>query len=119
MRLVIVDEPGLPRDCLYRALTDARHDVRVARGVLDIRRLQKVFAPEICLVELVRDAGNGFTLAAFLQNRGAGEPVLLSDRNLDADRLWAHARGIRYVLSRSQGVDGLLRELEKIVGADV
>jgi len=119
MRLMILDEPGLPRDKLCRALIDAGHDVRVATGLLGVRRLCKVFAPQICLVELVRAAGNGFTLAVFLQNMGAGLPVLLSDRNLDADHLWAQARGIRYVLSRSQGINGLLRDLELIVTTDV
>lgn len=115
MRLMVVDEPCLARDTLCRGLAGAGHDVRVATGLPAVRRLCKVFSPEIFLIELVRAAGNGFTLAVFLQNMGVGVPVLLSDRNLDADRLWAQARGVRHVLSRSGGMDNLLRQLEQIV----
>lgn len=115
MRLMLVDEPCLARDTLCRGLKDAGHEVRVANGLPEVRRLCKVFSPEICLIELVRAAGNGFTLAVFMQSMGVGVPVLLSDRCLDADRLWARARGVRHVLSRAGGMDNLLKQLEQIV----
>ena len=114
MRLVLLDDPGVQREVLYEVLTSAGHEVLVTGGLLEIRRLCKNFVPDICLVELVRSSGNGFALAVFLQRIGAGEAVLLSDRDLDADRLWARARGIRFVLTRVNGRQAFLSDIEKI-----
>lgn len=114
MRLVLLDDPGVQRQVLYDVLTSAGHQVLVGSGLLEIRRLCKNFVPDICLVELVRCSGNGFALAVFLQKIGAGETVLLSDRDLDADRLWAQARGIRFVLTRVNGRQAFLSDIEKI-----
>jgi len=115
-RILLLDEPGPQRDMLAAILAKAGHQLRTAGTVMELRRLRKQFSPQLSLVELVRLDGNGFTLALFLQKIAYGVPVLMSDRGLESDRLWAHSRGLELVISRSGGIRAFLQEIDRIGG---
>lgn len=76
--------------------------------------------PDICLVELVRQHGNGFSHAASVINRWQPDPppvVLLSDREQISDIHWAQSRGLAGVINRISGSKAMLQRVRQFVAA--
>lgn len=117
--VLVVDDDGWSRQVLCRALQQQGYRTRQAADLAGVRHIQREhgpgWRPDLSIVELVRERGNGFSVAAWLQSQGQGVVVLLSERNDVADRLWARSRGIRHLASRACGVDQLCRQLREIL----
>ncbi|HDZ07786.1 hypothetical protein [Pseudohongiella sp.] len=117
--VLVVDEDTRARQVLCDALQKHGFRTRQAADLAGVRQLRRedgaAWRPELSIVELVREHGNGFSVAAWLQSRGYGIVVLLSERNDVADRLWARSRGILHLASRAGGIDQLCARLQDIV----
>jgi DNA-binding response OmpR family regulator len=118
-KLLVVDEYGWARQVLCRALERQGYDTRQVADLAELRQLLRQprpdWRPDLTVIELVREHGNGFTAAAWLQAQGQGRVVLLSERADVADRLWARSRGIEHMLSRAGGLDQLCAQLRCIL----
>lgn len=117
--VLVVDDDGWSRQVLCRALQQHGFHTRQASDLADVRHIQREdgpgWRPDLSIVELVRERGNGFSVAAWLQSQGQGVVVLLSERNDVADRLWARSRGILHLASRAGGLDQLCVQLREIL----
>lgn len=117
--VLVVDDNPWACGMLCAALQKHGYDTERAASLVDVRQLQRRAGPgwraDLVLVELVREHGNGFTVAAWLQSQDLGEVVLLSERNDVADRLWARSRGILHLMSRAGGVDQLCARMNDIL----
>ncbi|MEX0740016.1 MAG: response regulator [Pseudohongiella sp.] len=119
--ILVVDEHVWARQALCAVLEASGYHTEQAADLTDVhqrlRRAGNNRRPDLTLVELVRDRGNGFSLAAWLQAHGCGVVVLLSDRDDEADHLWAQSRGIRHTWSRAQGLDALRQQVHDMLAA--
>lgn len=97
-------------DSLMLALK-GEHNVACVGNLDDYRGWRRSHRADLILVELMRHQSNGFSLAAALARQTKSPVVLLSDRRLESDLLWAAARGIRHVLSRRAGTAVLAQQL--------
>jgi len=117
--VLVVDEQAWSRQALCRALEKNGYRTEQAADLAEVRqRLRRAspgWRPDLTFVELVRERSNGFSLAAWLQAHNHGVVVLLSERDDEADRLWAQSRGIRHTWSRGQGVDSLCGQVRDIL----
>jgi DNA-binding response OmpR family regulator len=117
--VLVVDDNLWARRLLCSALQKHGYDTEQAADLAGVRQLQRRCGPgwqvNLVLVELVRERGNGFTVAAWLQSRGLGTVVLLSERQDNADRLWARSRGILHMLSRADGVGAMCARINDIL----
>lgn len=119
-RILVVDDFDWQREALCSLLHALGHQTCQARDLKEVRARAMGGAgaePVLCLVELVRREGNGFSLACWLQAKGLGRAVLLSDRAELADRLWARARGIEWTLSRALSAATFSAQLADILQA--
>ena len=101
-------------DSLKLAL-NGEHDVACVGNLDDYRGWRRSHRADLILVELMRHQSNGFSLAAALARQTKSPIVLLSDRRLESDLLWAAARGIRHVLSRRAGTAVLAQQLQHLL----
>ena len=101
-------------DSLMLAL-NGEHDVACVGNLDDYRAWRRSHRADLILVELMRHQSNGFSLAAALARQTKSPIVLLSDRRLESDLLWAAARGIRHVLSRRAGTAVLAQQLQHLL----
>lgn len=118
--ILVVDDFDWQREALCSLLQTLGHQTCQARDLKEVRATSVGKAgaePVLCLVELVRRQGNGFGLACWLQSKGLGRAVLLSDRAELADRLWARARGIEWTLSRALDAAAFSAQLTCILQA--
>lgn len=117
--VLVVDEDTRARQVLCHALQKHGFRPLQAADLAGVRQLQREggpgWQPDLSIVELVRERGNGFSVAAWLQSRDHGVVVLLSERNDVADRLWARSRGILHLTSRAGGIDQLCARLHNIL----
>lgn len=116
--LLIVDDDADNARQLSAALAGdiaGRHDIVCIQGLGDYRRLRRRYKPDLILVELMRHQSNGFTLAAALARQASAPVVLLTDRDVGSDRLWASARGITHVLSRRGGQAALAVQIGELL----
>ena len=90
---------------------NGEHNVACAGNLGDYRVWRRSHRADLILVELMRHQSNGFSLAAALARQTKSPVVLLSDRRLESDLLWAAARGIKHVLSRRAGTAVLAQQL--------
>jgi DNA-binding NarL/FixJ family response regulator len=91
------------------------HETVCIQGVAEFRQLRLRCKPDLILVELLRHQSNGFTLAAALGRQSSAPVVLLTDRNIASDLIWAAARGIRHVMSRRGGQAVLVQQIHKLL----
>ncbi|OFE12946.1 hypothetical protein PHACT_07170 [Pseudohongiella acticola] len=124
--ILVVDENDWQRQALCDFLRCQGYRTWQARDLAEVREALSMSAhrrgadslkPALCLVELVREQGNGFSLAVWLQSRGLGRSVLLSDRGELADSLWARSRGIEWTLSRRLSAADFTAHLARILHA--
>jgi CheY-like chemotaxis protein len=101
-------------DSLMLALK-GEHNVACVGNLDDYRGWRRSHRADLILVELMRHQSNGFSLAAALARQTKSPVVLLSDRRLESDLLWAAARGIRHVLSRRAGTAVLAQQLQHLL----
>jgi|GEM_PF-2741095 len=117
--VLVVDEQVWSRQALCCALEQSGYHTEQAADLAEVRqRLRQIgpgWRPDLTFVELVRERSNGFSLAAWLQAHNHGVVVLLSERDDEADRLWAQSRGINHTWSRGQGVDSLCALVRSIL----
>lgn len=120
--VLVVDDDNGSRQILCKALQKHGYRTWQAADLAGVRHIQRAegpgWRPDLSIVELVRERGNGFSVAAWLQSQDQGVVVLLSERNDAADRLWAQSRGIRHLASRAGGVDQLCAQLRDILAAN-
>ncbi len=90
---------------------NGEHDVVYVANLGDYRVWRRSHRADLILVELMRHQSNGFSLAAALARQTKSPVVLLSDRRLESDLLWAAARGIKHVLNRRAGAAVLAQQL--------
>jgi len=95
--------------------TSGAHEFAWVNNLADYREWRRQHRADLILVELMRNQANGFSLAAALARQSAPQVVLLSDRRLESDVLWAAARGIRHVLSRCVGTATLAQQLIRLI----
>lgn len=95
--------------------TSGAHEFACISNLTDYRVWRRQHRADLILVELMRKQANGFSLAAALARQSALPVVLLSDRRLESDKLWAAARGIRHVLSRCVGTAALAQQLLQLI----
>jgi CheY-like chemotaxis protein len=91
------------------------HEFACISNLAEYRVWRRQHRADLILVELMRNQANGFSLAAALARQSAQPVVLLSDRRLASDALWAAARGIRQVLSRCAGTAALAEQLRQLI----
>ncbi|MBC52223.1 MAG: hypothetical protein CMQ34_00140 [Gammaproteobacteria bacterium] len=119
--VLVVDDNAWARDLLSAALQSHGYDTEQAADLADVRQLRRRggagWRPDLIFVELVRARGNGFTVAAWLQAQRLGVVVLLSERDDEADRLWARSRGIMHMMSRAEGAAQLCRRVDELLTA--
>lgn len=117
--VLVVDDNLWARRLLCSALQKHGYGTEQAADLADVRQLQRHtgsgWRVNLVLVELVRERGNGFTVAAWLQSRVPGTVVLLSERQDNADRLWARSRGILHMESRAEGIEALAVRIDDIL----
>lgn len=87
------------------------HRIICLQGLQDYRQQRQRHRPDIILVELQRQQSNGFTLAAALARQSLVQVVLLTDRSLSSDHIWASARGVGCVLGRRCGPMALAKHI--------
>lgn len=106
-KVLVVDDNPWARDTLCATLQRHGYDTEQAADLAQVRQLQRRngarWRADLIFVELVRERGNGFTVAAWLQSQGLGLVILLSERLDMADHLWARSRGILHLVSRADG----------------
>lgn len=119
--LIVDDDTGNARQLadVLSAELSAKHDIVCSHGLADYRRLRRRHKPDLILVELLRHQSNGFSLAAALARQSSARVVLLTDRELASDRLWAAARGINDVLSRRCGRRALALQIGALLETGV
>lgn len=109
--VLVVDDNRWARQLLCEALESQGYGTEQASDLADVRQIRRrtgpAWRPDVTLVELVRERGNGYTVAAWLQSQGLGIVVLLSERNDAVDRLWARSRGVLHMTSRVGGIHPL------------
>lgn len=117
--VLVVDDNVWAQQTLCSALEKCGYQTAAAADLAGVRQLLHqagpTWRPDLILVELVRERGNGFSVAAWLQSRGQGTVVLLSERDDAADRLWARSRGVQHTASRAAGLDRLCALLRGIL----
>lgn len=87
----------------------------VLEDLSHFRQISRHYKRGVVLVELVRQQGNGFELAAALSRQTRFPVVLLSAREQPADEAWALARGIRHVFDRRQGIAQLQSVVNRLL----
>lgn len=117
--VLVVDDNVWAQQALCTALEKCGYQTAAAADLAGVRQLLHevgpAWRPDLILVELVRERGNGFSVAAWLQSRGHGTVVLLSERGDAADRLWARSRGVPHTVSREVGLERLCALLHGIL----
>lgn len=116
--VLLIDELPMTRKLMADLLREAGYQVTAVAGLSELAEQTR---PDICLVELVRQRGNGFSLAASLCNRWAPDPpqvFLLSDREQVSDQHWAMARGLSGVINRVHGRQDMLRQLGDLMAGE-
>lgn len=117
--LIVDDDTDNARqlcDVLSANLT-GDHQFICVQGLAEYRRIRRQHKPDLILVELQRWQSNGFTLAAALTRLSSAPVVLLTDRDLMSDRIWAATRGISCVSSRRSGHTALVLQLDSLLKA--
>ncbi|MDO8907057.1 MAG: response regulator [Pseudohongiella sp.] len=109
-----VDNARQLADVIAAGLPDA-HDIVWINGLADFRQFRQRYKPDLILVELLRYHSNGFTQAAAFARLSSAPVVLLTDRDLASDHLWAAARGIRHLMSRRGGPTVLLQQIQQLL----
>ncbi|ALO45102.1 response regulator [Pseudohongiella spirulinae] len=113
--VLLIDELPVTRKLMADLLLKAGYQVAAVAGLSELADQPR---PDICLVELIRYRGNGFSLAASLISRWSPDLpriILLSDREQASDHQWAIARGLAAVINREYGRQDMLRQLECLV----
>lgn len=112
--LFIVDDDADNAQQLAGLLSErvaGAHVTVILQTLADYRRCRRQYTPDLILVELQRLQSNGFTLASALSRQSGAPVVLLTDRKLQSDAIWAAARGIRRSLSRCEGQQALINRI--------
>ena len=113
--VLLIDDLPMTRKLMADLLREAGFELTAVAGLADLAGQAR---PDICLVELVRRQGNGFSLAASLCHRWSSDPplvFLLSDRQQASDQHWAIARGLSGVIHRVHGRRDMLRQLADLM----
>jgi CheY-like chemotaxis protein len=121
--ILLIDDNQHTRLATTKLLQEQGWAVVAADTLQSARRLllsagTKHQLPDLCLVELVLNRGNGFTAGALLARHwrdrvNAVPTLLISDRLQSADAAWARARGMSGVVSRCGGSRGMVRQINQ------
>lgn len=116
VRVLLVDDDVRFADLVSQTLDDARYEVvEVVHDGAEVAAAVEALHPDVVVLDLVMQGGNGIDVAIDLRERGSSVPVLLFSSLFDqVEAAESMAHGFGFV-EKAAGVDALESAIDAVI----